>query len=104
MWKRNCLIMKDKLGRKVKINDKVAVASLKFDGNLQTYSCLKIGTVTHKSFNSITVCFDESGYKDDITNDEFIIISSLGTPISINNVEYEIRRDIGAFAHSFGIT
>ena len=96
--------MKDKLGRRAKVNDRVAVASLRLDGNLHTNPCLNIGTVTYMTFDSVTVSFDNTGYTDDITSNEFVIISSSGSPVLINDAEYEVGRDIKAFVSSFGMT
>ncbi len=90
--------MKDKLGRLVHKDDKVAIASLMFDGDLHTHPCIKLATVIHVNSKLITVRFDCGGFTDDITNNtnnEFVVISSPNT--------LTISEDIRSFAHSFGI-
>lgn len=70
------MIIVDRLGKKVLVNNKIAIAQVGLNSNLNYVSKLVFATVKGINKKSLSIEYEDNSIDNDFTNDQFVILPS----------------------------
>ena len=69
------MIIVDRLGKRVNLNNRLAIAELALDNSLRYNPIIKFAVVQNINPSSLSIKYDDGYLDDNFTNDQFVIIS-----------------------------
>jgi hypothetical protein len=70
------MIIVDRQGKKVNLNDRLAIAELALDNSLKYNPIIKFAVVLNINPSSLYIKYDDGYLEDNFTNNQFVIIQA----------------------------